>query len=672
MGYPVEPPEVDHEAPPVAPIPSPVRAPTPFRREVVALTSAMFVDETEARVLDEQAGFVPSDDQYTALATLITALKRPGIYQLRGAAGSGKTTCVRALIRRLGPMWSIALLAPTWAAANRLKALSGMPAVSLHSYIYGYPVEERRCTCGQWSADIRKPQEMEIKEEHGGVMISVTRNRYICPHCKHAYVDLHTLQDRLTFPLRGGAEGERGCRLVVIDEASMISKRTLLDIEAAVLDDHTRVLLVGDPNQIPPISTPESPEEPIDFSNPTAKLDKIHRQAADNPTLILAHANKTNPAPAELPAWPFPQRWTGDPRVSIRVGGLPDIAYWQAGLRSQGRDVVTIALSNVTRAQVNCYVRRYLGTEALSQQQDVPFVPGDRIALRGNSLASEVYSGEQHVICSITRVAPWTSLLKGNGRAEDTRVGTSRRSADAELLDALDIGVWKIETWPTYAPTGTRRSGIIVAARENGKWAMESDYLIAEAAPGTARNMARGIVRAWVREYREAVAGLSAVWQKERDIVEATRGIVAHLRTFPSIGATVTRLIETLLQNCDKQHDSEARARFRRLHEAGQHDVLLSEVLPPERIAWALAETVEEYARLRYDALDTHRVWVVDYGECVTGHAMQGSQAAHVGMVCDRGYWGMWAKNRIGAMQWTYTGQTRTTFELVMFRVPKQ
>lgn len=124
---------------------------------------------------------------------------------LSGGAGTGKTTVIKALIQAIerahGAGSAFQLLAPTGKAADRIRQATGKEAATIHSFL------ARR----GW------------------------------------------LNDNLTFKRTGG-QIERGIATFIIDEASMLN----LELAAALfraVDWSTvqRLILVGDPNQLPPI-----------------------------------------------------------------------------------------------------------------------------------------------------------------------------------------------------------------------------------------------------------------------------------------------------------------------------------------------------------------------------------------------------------------------------------
>jgi exodeoxyribonuclease V alpha subunit len=124
-----------------------------------------------------------------------------------GAAGTGKTTVVRAIIRAVekghGAGTSCQLLAPTGKAADRLRAKTGKEACTVHSFL----------------------------AERGW------------------------LNDNLTVRLSGGRR-ESGIATYVIDESSMLDLSLIGALFRSInWNSVQRLVLVGDPNQLPPIGT---------------------------------------------------------------------------------------------------------------------------------------------------------------------------------------------------------------------------------------------------------------------------------------------------------------------------------------------------------------------------------------------------------------------------------
>lgn len=175
---------------------------------------------------------VLSDDQRTALDTLLAALRGTSPEaSLAGAAGTGKTTLMRAVLDAWG--CGVLLLAPTGKAARRLSEVTGYDASTIHSVLYAL-VEEQ-------------------KDQKG--------------------------RERLAFGERKALD----VPLVVVDEASMVSADLARDLRAAC-SGRTALLWVGDHEQLPPVEG----DRGVDLDNATAKLTQVHRQALESPVLDLA------------------------------------------------------------------------------------------------------------------------------------------------------------------------------------------------------------------------------------------------------------------------------------------------------------------------------------------------------------------------------------------------
>ena len=160
-------------------------------------------------------------------------------FVLTGYAGTGKTALIRhAVCERLElvPDSSAAFVTPTGKAATVL-IKGGIPACTVHRLIYQSIVET---------------QEIELN----GKKIKV---------------------DKLTFRRRESID--KKIKLIVLDEASMVSDEMLADI----LNFGVKVLLCGDDMQLPPVEGLNTYLRSPDF-----RLTEIVRQARDNPIIHLA------------------------------------------------------------------------------------------------------------------------------------------------------------------------------------------------------------------------------------------------------------------------------------------------------------------------------------------------------------------------------------------------
>lgn len=182
-----------------------------------------------------------SSDQLRAYNLIVDWFYRSEnqIFVLAGYAGTGKTTLLKSVVcdaLKLTPDVSAAFVTPTGKAATVL-IRSGIPATTLHRLIYQSQVTEEDVVVN-------------------GKKITV---------------------EKLTFKRRDSID--RAIKLIVLDEASMVSDETVADLAKFGV----KLLLCGDNAQLPPIEG---------FNNclktPDYTLTSIVRQELDNPIIKLS------------------------------------------------------------------------------------------------------------------------------------------------------------------------------------------------------------------------------------------------------------------------------------------------------------------------------------------------------------------------------------------------
>lgn len=188
-----------------------------------------FVDE-----FGQKQGLVYADLQRKAIATAIT---KP-IMILTGGPGTGKTTAISAIIRLLGQMGEkVALAAPTGRAAKRMSELTGAEAKTVHRLL-----------------------EVDFGSTAGKT--NFKRN------------------ERNPLP----------SDTVIIDEASMLDV-LLFESLLRALRPSCRLILVGDPDQLPPVGAGNVLGDLIESGRvPLVHLSEIFRQAAKSLIVTNAHA----------------------------------------------------------------------------------------------------------------------------------------------------------------------------------------------------------------------------------------------------------------------------------------------------------------------------------------------------------------------------------------------
>ena len=208
------------------------------------------------------------------------------VFYLGGYAGSGKSTITPVIIDMLGiPLEEIAFMAPTAKAAKVMTeklALYGIHkrATTIHKAIY----RPKRS----------KPEELQVQLD------GLIGQRDYClkndDGSKEDEARLHELNRTIALVERDldkaydinegpkfslNSESDvRKCRLVVVDEASMVGSYVAADLRQFGIP----VLAIGDPGQLPPVQDVAG----LTVGEPDFHLHEIHRQAMDNPIIRLS------------------------------------------------------------------------------------------------------------------------------------------------------------------------------------------------------------------------------------------------------------------------------------------------------------------------------------------------------------------------------------------------
>eukprot|EP00873_Tetraselmis_striata_P026925 jgi/Tetstr1/447189/TSEL_034626.t1 len=205
-----------------------------FRRET-AIRNFLRYQHEVLPLEPHDAMLIPGLSEQQALILDLVALSRISV--LAGGAGTGKTRCIAAITCAFA---NVTLAAPTGKAARRIVQSCRdfnptVDAVTLHSLlaIGGTPDNRRQA------------------------MTKIPRNG-----------------------------------LLVIDEASMLDLDVMYAVVEAAVELNLSLLLVGDPNQLPPVSRGDVFSNIIAWAVENAcivELDEIHRQAESNPIYRMGH-----------------------------------------------------------------------------------------------------------------------------------------------------------------------------------------------------------------------------------------------------------------------------------------------------------------------------------------------------------------------------------------------
>ena len=188
------------------------------------------------RSLAQGSGIEYSDEQEQAIREAATS----GLLLITGGPGTGKTTILNGILSLLGQMQLRCLLAaPTGRAAKRLTEVTGEEASTIHRLL-------------EASIDQNTGKMFFVRDEDN--------------------------------PLK--------CDAVIVDEMSMVDVELLHSLLQAI-PQGKRLILVGDPDQLPPVG-PGFPFSDMLRSGmlPTVRLTEIFRQAQES--LIVMNAHRVN------------------------------------------------------------------------------------------------------------------------------------------------------------------------------------------------------------------------------------------------------------------------------------------------------------------------------------------------------------------------------------------
>ena len=200
-----------------------------IRRLMAAVTPDRFPDASRAITgFEKRSGITFSPTQRSAIRRALET----GVFVITGGPGTGKTTIINCILELLSPGNRISLCAPTGRAAKRMTEATGAGAKTIHRLL-----------------------------EYSGEEGCFTRN-----------------EDN---PV------EADC--VIADEASMIDLMLMRSLLRA-LDTGTRLILVGDADQLPSVGAGNVLGDILQSGEvPCARLTEIYRQSEKSRIVVNAH-----------------------------------------------------------------------------------------------------------------------------------------------------------------------------------------------------------------------------------------------------------------------------------------------------------------------------------------------------------------------------------------------
>lgn len=269
--------------------------------------------------------WAPQQDQ--ALVAVNTWLRDPRgkqTFYLAGYAGTGKTTLAKHLAESAG---RVCFAAFTGKAALVLRSKGCVGAKTIHSMIYKLK-------------DPESPVPEFVLDRDGDV---------------------------------------KDADLVIIDEVSMVGE----DLGRDLLSFGKKVLVLGDPGQLPPVSG----EGFFTKNTPDFMLTEVHRQAADNPIIAMTMAVREGKS--------LSRGTYGDSRV-IGTGDIDSADVLAADQILVGK--------NATRRRYNARLRQLLGRQGI-------FEKGERIVCLRNKAQVGLLNGGIWQVDKIKKSGPDFSKL---------------------------------------------------------------------------------------------------------------------------------------------------------------------------------------------------------------------------------------------------------------------
>lgn len=195
----------------------------------------------------------------------------PQMFYLAGYAGSGKSTLARELNTHVGGAALAAAYTGKAASVMRNKGLAC--ATTIHRLIYDPVGSDAE---GQFK-ELRK--ELETLESDAPSDLTPQARQLRVEALRRQMRSIEEVARQPKFVLKDESELSHA-PLLILDECSMVDQNMAEDL----LSFGTRVLVLGDPAQLPPVKGTGY----FTDRRPDKLLTEVHRQAEDNPILRLA------------------------------------------------------------------------------------------------------------------------------------------------------------------------------------------------------------------------------------------------------------------------------------------------------------------------------------------------------------------------------------------------
>ena len=301
---------------------------------------------SEIILSDQQMGGV---DKAAAWYHTDPAERKP-YFVLSGPAGTGKTTTINTLVKKLNIYPRFA--AYTGKAALVIQKTTGYQASTIHSLIYDYVTPDKAACEELYNAihDEENPPTPADKQKMQHDLTELSKPQFVIA------------EDSALL----------GTKLLILDEVSMVNQELLDDL----LSFEVPIIALGDPGQLPPIDGAGA----LFKGDPDVLLTEIHRQAAGNPIIqAVTDARNGMPWPAS-PTYDLNDRFFAFAKYKCDPASMKDICLASDQL---------ITGKNDTRKTVNAKMRGWLGFDV---QDPYPQI-GERLCCWKNDKEKNLFNG---------------------------------------------------------------------------------------------------------------------------------------------------------------------------------------------------------------------------------------------------------------------------------------
>lgn len=331
---------------------------------------------------------LPQQETFTSIAGFFNA--ETPCYILKGYAGTGKTFLIRILSRYLKTLnRQFFLIAPTGRAARILATKSGFTATTIHSLIYG---------------EAKESTTLEDGKEAFSLKFNLKSNQHN-PNAVYIIDEASMLSDR---------EGSS-------DFLSFGSGRLLKDFfrhiglseDAKTQYPDRKVIIVGDPAQLPPVQQEESValdagylfnEYGIDSQE--IELTEIIRQKSGNKALLLASGLRDAMNKSELTMDAFV------PALDHELSESRMMQVWKETMEAAGEEeTILIVSTNKFASYYNTMLRRLK-----YRKSNLPMQLTDRLLVTNNNRLYGLLNGDIIDVVSITGEPEVHTIGTASGR----------------------------------------------------------------------------------------------------------------------------------------------------------------------------------------------------------------------------------------------------------------